>query len=498
MGRDADTSPCQQPGESRERFASKSSIRFMQVTSFGIVVITLVRLALAYTRGFETPFVSGAWFSLTEDLANGVFYRALADGDLAFGGTRYFPLTIFALLGLQGLVGNIMAAGVLFALLAAALLVAGCALLLHELKVQRSVVLPLALLPLLTSSSQVCIDTVRSDLLAAALGTIGLALSVRWLNRGSSLASLGALILGLAFATKLTAISGAVGAIAVLPGLPKKLAIRYAGALGLAFTLVLLVLYFGSSGRFFQNSALVSDGGMSVGSLAKAPLRIFNVLINADLALVLLAVVSIPLIIAHRRHLPLPVLLALVASIVMLVPVFASPRVWINHFTEVQVWLVCLLGVVLSRTSGDSAQSIRLTIGILCLVGLMSLIGHIERVDWRRTTSVSQEQVVTVIRSVNGPILSEDPMIPLLAGRFVNIPEPYMLRVAIPRSPDVAAQVSKALSGRRYGAIVFLKDPLTTGSWYDENHFGRWFIQEALRYYSLSEVRGSYHVYLPK
>jgi hypothetical protein len=99
-----------------------------------------------------------------------------------------------------------------------------------------------------------------------------------------------------------------------------------------------------------------------------------------------------------------------------------------------------------------------------------------------------------------GPVLSEDPLVPLLAGARPVVLDPWMLRVSVARDPGIAAGLAAELAGGRYAAVVLFQDLDAPGAdaWYANRNLGLPLVAAIRSDYRAARAIGRYHVYLPR
>jgi hypothetical protein len=184
-------------------------------------------------------------------------------------------------------------------------------------------------------------------------------------------------------------------------------------------------------------------------------------------------------------------------SLVVLSVVFASPGIWINHFVDVEILSVLLLGWMIAA-QGERLANFLLNCMLLIVIFSTALILRNAVVyDLHRDTFKDAQDVVDYVGRGPQPLISEDPMIPLLAGEKVVVPEPYMVRVVSEKSKPVQEEMVREIHDRSFRAIIFLKDPEKSVEWYLTNHFGTVFMAEMFTEYARGRQIGQYFVYVP-
>jgi hypothetical protein len=459
----------------------------------------------AWASGNALNHVSGAWMTLADDLAHGTLYRPLHDADLGYGGTRYLPLAFALHAGLlRGGVG-LLEAGWALSLAAGLLLVLGGFLLLRGLGVARAPALAFAALALGGFAAQHALTAIRGDLLPVAFSALGLAALAR--GRGRARIGAAALLLALAFAAKPTALTAtAAGAIWLALRGERRTAAALSGITGALAVAAVVATDALSGGRFV---AILRECAVDVGlrGLLVAPLRLAQELVLADLAgLALLAAATAALAAsapARARALPgpardAPLLLPavwLLASAAGAVAVFASAGAGVNHLVEVEAAAALALGAATAR--GPASRVARLAAPLAAAAAIAMALA-----TWRGDARDSRLDEVRAVARVlpAGPVLSEDPTVPLLAGARPAVADPWMLRVVAARDPAIARGLVEGLARRRWSAIVLFEDLDAPGAdaWYADRNLGLPLVAEIRRTYRRAATIGRYHLYLPR
>jgi hypothetical protein len=121
---------------------------------------------------------------------------------------------------------------------------------------------------------------------------------------------------------------------------------------------------------------------------------------------------------------------------------------------------------------------------------------------WRadRTSSRLAELRETVRALPSGPVLAEDPLVPLLAGSRPVLLDPFTLRLTVARAPERGTALVEALRRGAFPAVVLFQDleqPAADG-WYEDGNLGLEMAAEIRRGYRRSGVFGRYHLYVPR
>jgi hypothetical protein len=181
--------------------------------------------------------------------------------------------------------------------------------------------------------------------------------------------------------------------------------------------------------------------------------------------------------------------------------VYASPGTGVNHLVEAEAASAALLaasGVAAARGKWTAA---RLAAPVACAVaaaaGAASAIGL-----WRADRSGSRLAEVRALVAAlpAGPVVSEDPLVPLLAGASPRVLDPFALRAAADAEPDLGAALTGALHAGAFPAVVLLADADRPGAsaWYAHGNLGLPVLAAIRAGYRPAGAFGRYHLYLPR
>lgn len=471
-----------------------------------LAVATVARLPFAWSSGNALNHVSGAWMALAEDLAHGTFYRPISDPALGWGGTRFFPL-VFAMHGLLRAAGaDLLAAGYALSLFAAALVLTGAFVLLRTLGLGRGPAAAFATVAFSAFATQHALTAVRGDLLPVALGALGLAAVASARTRGRLL--LAAALFTVAFAAKPTALTApAAACLWLLLARERREAVVLALAVIAGAVAVVGVTQALSSGRFLEILAATASGGAGVDDLLRAPVRVaqhFSIadpaaiaLVGAGLATSLAALPArLRAVSAGRRDAGLLPVLWLVLALGGIVVVFASPGTGVNHLVELEVASAVALGAAV--TARGSATRVALGLApATAAVGLAVALG-MGRADVESSRLGELREIAATLPP--GPVISEDPLLPLLAGERPVVLDPWMLRLGADRDPELARPLLDRLRRGDVAAVVLFQDLGTAEAddWYARGNLGPEIVAEVRRSYELAARSGRYRVYLPR
>jgi hypothetical protein len=464
-----------------------------------LLALTAARLPAAWESGNALNHVSGAWMALADDLAHGTFYRALQDPALGFGGTRFFPLEFSLHAALLSAGAPLLPSG--FALSAAAglALVGFAYALLRRAGLPAAAALTGAALALAGFAGQHALSAIRGDLLAVALQVAALAALAPGATRRRL--ALAALALTLAFATKPTALTALAAAVAwlLLRG-ERRAAVGLGVVVGLAAAAVTAATDALSDGRFGALLSACASGGAGPGDALRAPLRLARELYQSDPAgLVLVSAGAVALaraggggwLVLARGPAGLAALWVTAAWGGALV-VFALPGTGVNHLLEVEAASAVLLGATAAAAPGLRARVPALAAAAAGLV----LAAGLWRAD-ARGGRLAELRAVAAALPPGAPVLSEDPLVPLLAGRRPLAVDTWMLRLAAERDPAADRPLRAALSAGRIPVVVLLADVdgPEADAWFTHGDLGLGPVEEIRRGFRLDARAGRYRLY---
>lgn len=403
---------------------------------------------------------SGVWTALAKDFADGILYRPLF-GPAGYGGTRYMPAFFMAHGWLIRRGFDPVHAGLGLTLASAVLFDLALYATLRELRVRKSIAVPLAVLGHASASVQLLTLNVKCDLLASAFNLAGLALAlhhVRRPRRATLLACVVALVA--AMFTKLTTVSGLLALVILLRrrrGL-REAAAAAAGA-ALLFAAGWATLYAASDGRIWASFSSVWSGGGHPAYALRFPLWFALALAEDPCGLlIVLAALHQAMRAVRRRRAGMPVAIFWVALAVT-VPVFASPGTDNNHLLDLIAASILLLGTALERSDLSAKWALAAPAAVAGLtvlsyvpgmISVRSVITHMGRPE-RRT-------VAGILARSGAPdrMLSENPLIPVMGGARPIVSDPFSLRILAASRPEVRADFDRRLAGGAFDTVVLV------------------------------------------
>jgi len=488
------TAPTHGNEPKREMPRAGAAMRILlSVAAAGLIVLTIVRTAIWWKTGAGISFASGVMITMAADLTKATFYRPLF-GPAGYGGTRYFPL-YFSLQALLMKLGMpVLASAYLLSAGAIVLLLWGTSRLLRELGAERWLAACAAVVLLASSSVQMALTTPQADGLAAALNIWGLAMIARSAhNRRSTFPS--ALLFTLAWSAKVTTVFGLVAAFVWLAlANHKRMAWRLALQTGCGYAMVAAVMMLASRGRVLEIFRACASGGTNLQFLIAGPVRMESMALYTDPILLPVTALALLGLFSWNRLRSLPGLL-LIATLAVTIFIFGTPGTAQNHLLDLQVAAV----VLLARAALLRKQLGMGVLALLTLAGGFMLARHMR--TWSRWYHPHQFQQVIAAAAGRGPILAENPIIPVLAGQQPYVLDPWMVQLLRTHFPGFQQPLLERLRRQEFGAVV-----LTTGAisengaqeWFDNNSFGPGFVEALQQHYTLSQVIARDYIYLPK
>jgi hypothetical protein len=443
------------------------------------LVTTLARLPVAWRHGAGLNHSAGVWMGLAMDVAKkGLFYRPLYGPD-GIGGTRYFPLHFVLHGALIRLFGHPVLTGFLITTASSIALLAAMFVLLRRFGVEARFATCVTVLLLANVSAQVGITTIRGDLLPAAFSLWGVVLAFTTSRRADrTKLAWAAVCFVLAFSAKPTTVFGAAAtAFTLFRGRDRRDAWFLASLTATGYALVLAWMFLGTDGRALASFRSCSLMGARLTDLIHAPIELLTLGAWNDLAV--FTVMPVLLLRMHGvrawlwRDVAFPLFLA--TSAIMLV-VYATPGVWVNHLIDLYVASLVVIAVAVSR------GALPYNVACVALTVLASLVTFKVAQDLTSWDAIAQdedfERALDLAGRSGAPLLAENPLIPILNDEVPVLLDPFALRVIAKAHPDIEAKVRADLAAHRFRAVILTQSDPTTGSgWTRAMHFGEPILQ---------------------
>ncbi len=488
--------------------------RWLAAAAACAAVMVLALWLWFWPGGLPSGTTSGVWTALAADLRDGIFYRPVFDATAGeYGGTRYLPLFFSLEAGLMRSGLGPVAAGLLLMGASVALFDAALFRLLRQAAVGRGAAAAWTALAHASLSYQLVTLEVRADVLAAAGSLWGCWFAWR---AGARFSWLAVFCFLAAFATKLTAVAGllAVGGWLIRRG-ERRLAGRYLAAVAVGAAGVLAIVYGASAGRAWESFLACGGGGGTAGYAVKAPLW-FALTVGQDPFAVAILGFGAWQVWRDRATGPAPGWLWVAAAAATL-PLFASPGTGANHLLEMLAASLLVLGAGWAREPAAGRWKVLLGfIAAGCVVMWLTPVPTLRSflAARGRPTAAGAASIGARLAADSRPVLSENPLLPLLWGRRPAVLDAFALRVAGQGRPAVAADFNRRLEAREFAAVVLLDwsgapeagldaavaahEALGGVSFYGGVHFPPGFLERLHAGYALGFVERPYLVYLPR
>jgi hypothetical protein len=458
------------------------------VATLLLLASTIVHTIACYRTGAALDTVSGAWAGLADDLYRGTFYRPLL-GELGWGGTRSFPLyfSLHALLMRSGI--SLIAGGYFLSACSGVLAVLGAYFLLLRLAVAREGALLCALWVLAPLAAQRALASFHPDLLAAGLAACGAAVC---LGPGKRRNILGAFLFALAFAAKMTAVSAPMAIFLYwMIRRERRAALQLALLLAVLYAGVLAAMQVASHGRAL--GVVLASGGTSLRSILWSPRSFWQVLLYDPIAEGLLVLGLFAALFRASTAVGFARMLFL-CTFAMTIPIYAAPGASTNHLLELNLATVVLMGTALA---GRRARVLALTASLVVVTSAALSLNSVRTLP-RRLASVQAAVQAAAVRP--GPILAEDPLVPILAGQRPRVLDPFMLNLLAEKHPEIRAALNAELEQHRFAAVMLDHNPDTpqARNWYADSQFGGDFLQQLQRNYVRVHSSSALAVFKPR
>jgi hypothetical protein len=467
----------------------------------GVVALTGVVLAadaiVSLASGVYLNLGSGVWLALARDTYDGVFYRPLWSG-AEYGGTRYFPMLFVPIAGLMRAGVSAVPAGLAVSMLGLATLAVAVVVLLRRLSVPSSLVAlgtALAVAPYFVHQTAFAI---RCEPLAAAFAILGLAALAPVDARAdaTSRVFLAAALFVCAFMTKVTCVYGpAAATIALLVAGRRAAALKLAAATAIGAALFLVAVNLASNGRAIESFRACALAGSSIASLLTpmAITRLLMLISTSHLLTVVFLLVLGALVVSRWVWLQLPTLYLIAAAAITAV-IFTSPgTILTSQIVDAYVAAI----VVLTTATATHTGRLR-SMGYAALVGLalwtagQNIVRVAGMIDQRvvRAGAEERRQLAEAVTACAGTILSESPLIPILAAQRPILLDPFAFHVVALNRPEVGDDLVERVRRREFACVVLEQDPATSRgrAWYSNVNLTGPVMDAVLQHYTLDRT----------
>jgi len=463
------------------------------LTATVLVIDTIVSLG----SGMYLNLGSGVWLALARDLHDGVFYRPLWNGS-EYGGTRYFPMLFGLTAGLMRLGVNAVAAGVTVSMAGLVMLATAVTVLLKRLAVPSAFVLLGSALSIAPYFVHQTAFAIRCEPIAAAFAIFGLAVLSPVETRDHSTARLmlaAAVFVG-AFMTKVTCVYAPAAAIvALLASGQSRSALKLAIATTCGALLGLGFVNLASNGRAIESFRACALAGSSLVSLlsSTAVTRALQLIATSHLLTTVFLLVGIALIATPKSWLQLPALYLLAAAAITAV-IFTSPgTILTSQIVDAYVAAIIVLVVFVA---GRHGRALELGCLVLTALAVWTAGQNVARISTMieqgsvRSGAQERGQLIAAVNGCGGPIVSESPLIPILAGQRPLLLDPFAFHVVSLNRPEVGHDLVERIRRREFPCVVFEQDPSTPKgqAWYSNVNLTRPVMEAVLEQYKFEQT----------
>ncbi len=498
--------------------SSKSCRVWLIVAALAGSAQLLGLLAWYWTDGLPFSDTSGVWIAHAWDMTNGEFYRPDLDNS-GYGGSRFMPLFFILLSGMMQLIEIPSTAGAILALLIGFCFLLALIRAMQTTDVPLFTAVPIALLACFSISFQLVHLEVRGELLASFLNLIALGFAVQGIKKPSATTWV-LMVTGFVLAW-FSNITMGYGWVAISLYLLIKGRIKAGCGLFLVTaSLALLcweILQTANGGRLditLANSFLKEIGWST---FLQIPFWFLKAALSDPFFLMILGAALWTLLILR----PLKgtfieiyfwitflgtVLLFIVPGLdtIHLIDLLAA-SLWVlacgwcsrqeNRYPTAAILPLLMIGAILTQ-----------------LPGIGSITNHFKQNG--RPSFRHIEGIISSLPFKSGPLLSENPLIPILMGEKPFLLDAYSSRVLTRNNPEVKQDLFDKLNRQRFRAVILThwspmsqefpfeslarKKALSGKPFYGNVHFPNEFLKTLKNNYVLGYVAKPYFIFIPK
>ena len=186
------------------------------------------------------------------------------------------------------------------------------------------------------------------------------------------------------------------------------------------------------------------------------------------------------------------------------VVIFMHPGTDTNHLIELAAAGLILIALELQRLgTAPLGLALRAACVLVLFVRLWSFGADVklfESADFPGAHKDELAPLLAELKAAKGPVLSEHPLIPILAGVHPTLGCPMTLGFLNRYRPTVRDDFHARMTAKEFPYIVLINNPETNPGWYDldPNHMGPGFACDLLsNYHYTHDVAGQFLVYEP-
>ena len=331
----------------------------------------------------------------------------------------------------------------------------------------------------------------RADLLAAAFSVLAVG---AWLRDRELKGWASAVFAAAAWACKVSEVAAPLAIVAMSAlardGAPAaRFALRFALA-GIA--IVALLLPFHSLSWYAQALSTTLFAPPNASNALRGPAELLRYLGSfAELGLVAVMGLSALLEPAMRRS---PLRWSTAAALLVALAVLANRGADHNHLLTA----VALAGVSAGAAWETSPARTFALVAVAVLLPAASWRDVWAQSRYTAAPSERRVQVLAVIGAEAGPVLAEDPLLLLAAGRRSPITDPSTLRSRALAGDPHARRIAAETAEGRWALVVLEADPASSEAWYRDFHFGDAVIRPLRAGYERAGDADGFALYRPR
>jgi hypothetical protein len=481
-----------------------------------------IQMLAAWKTYHHVDPTAGVWTAAALDAREGILYRPI-ESPIGYGGSRYAPLHIVLHAALIRLGMGPVAGGYLLDLIGVLLVIGGAYALLRQLQIAAIPAAAFAGFILAAYCYSTTAGGLKGDLLPAGLNLWGLTAVVarqrhkpnrqsehnsaerphpnplpEYRARGKMMLVTAAICFVLAMATKLTSIFGIATAVFWLVSRKDWRSTILVGVVWLiGIAMAAIATQWASDGRALGIFRLCAAGGGGLSQLLHGPRRMLSDAIHNDRVFVCFWLLAAGLIVLARQWASLPVILFALTTLGT-VAIYGSPGTNCNHLIDLQAAAVLVIAASFQSCRPWGRYGAIVATAIVLVSTLYSGFKTVGILRENRHGQMMAALADADRSTAAGPLLSENPILPILLGHTPYLLDSFMFRTVWMRDPKIADRFWNDLSRRHFRAVILTGPPWDRSRSGDSGNFGPGFIDSLQRNYDVVGVHGEYWVYLPK
>jgi hypothetical protein len=258
-----------------------------------------------------------------------------------------------------------------------------------------------------------------------------------------------------------------------------------------------------SDGRFLislRATALAGEtpaGLLTIGSIV----RPFALIATSHLLTVIVLLALAALVSSPRQGGQLPVVVLIANAGTTMLALATPGTILTNQIVELYVVTVLFLGWFYHthpRVRRVGAAVLAILLMWTAWQNVTRIVG-IARGQDTASLPARRLAIAGAIQDCAGPVLSESPLLPVLADRAPILLDPFAFRVVAAHVPSAAEDLIARISARQFACVVLEHDPQTPegAAWYRNVHLGQPVLDVILRQYEFRSAVGEHRFYTP-